>query len=389
MDFINSALRQRTSLVHLIAGLVIVVILPLLIFEMRGFFRSKKPAKRVTQAKSAAPNDIESAGREATQPLEIGMPREPEDRDSSPVVPQVFLLCQDDVEPDEATFPYARILVSARGDSDAGKKRPGNEDSFLLLPEHSLFAVADGMGGYHGGKTASSLAVDTLRTAFDQTAFDDEFLSDAPIPRRGRELATALVKANRAVFSAAQATPELNEMGTTLVAARFSPDKRRVYVGHVGDSRCYRLRGSTLTQITTDHTMRHLGMDGPHANDLFRAVGIDPNVIIDLVVDMPQPEDIYLLCSDGLSKMVSDEQIGEALRGEADLEAAVYRLIELANDAGGRDNITVILVRVREQLALEAELSDSSPESPAVEDNRLDANEIHVPVTGAERGSAR
>jgi protein phosphatase len=389
LAFIDSAQRQHAGLVSLIAGLIIVVLSVLLAFETRAFFRGRKRRKARLRTPPQESRASGHAAGNALRPLELRAPREGDDRDSSPPVPQVFLLCQDDVEPDEATFPHARILVSARGDSDAGKRRPGNEDSFLLLPEHSLFAVADGMGGYRGGKTASTLAVQALHTAFTQTAFDDEFQSDAPIPRRGRELATALVKANRAVFSAAQATPELNEMGTTLVAARFSPDKRRVYIGHVGDSRCYRFRNAKLTQLTTDHTMRHLGMEGPHANDLFRAVGIDPNVTIDLVVDRPEPEDIYLLCSDGLPKMVSDERIADALRGETDLEGTVYRLIELANDAGGRDNITVILVRVRERLAREVELSDGSPESAAIEDDLRDAQTIPVPIAGAERGSAR
>ena len=271
------------------------------------------------------------------------------DRDSSPDVAQVFLLCQDDVEPDDATFPSARILIGASGDTDAGRKRTRNEDSFLLSVDHSLFAVADGMGGHRGGKEASSLAIETLQRAFDETAFDDEFQCDIALPRRGRELATALVKANDIVLRAAQAEPELTDMGTTLVAARFSPNKQRVYIAHVGDSRCYRFRASKLTQLTTDHTMRHLGLQGPHANDLSRAVGIERNVQIDLVIDVPQTEDIYLLCSDGLPKMVSDRQIELTLQAENDLEAAVYRLIELANDAGGRDNVTVVLVRVREQ----------------------------------------
>ncbi len=349
MHIITSALGQHAARVHVIAGVVIVaasigVLLELLAFvKQRRLARASEPPRVpiVRFAEKVEPLRI-------TSPVSVPPPSENGELDTLPKLPQVCLLCQDDVEPDEATFPHARILVSARGDSDAGKRRAGNEDSLLMLPEHSVFAVADGMGGYHGGKVASSLAVDTLKSAFDSTSFADEFQSDTPIPRRARELASALVQANRAVFRAAQSEPDLSEMGTTLVAARFSADKRRVYVGHVGDSRCYRFRGSRLTQLTTDHTMRHLGLDGPHANDLFRAVGIEQSVVIDLVIDMPHAEDIYLLCSDGLPKMVSHELIEEALQKESDLEAAVYRLIELANDAGGRDNVTVIVVRVRE-----------------------------------------
>ena len=395
MHVITSALGRHAALVHAIAGLVIALALLMLGVELVRFVISAVKGKHASRPRKARAA-LASAPREA-QPREA-QPREAQpdptssddalDRDSSADVPRVFLLCHDDVEPDEATFPYARILVSARGDSDAGKKRPRNEDSFLLLPDHSLFAVADGMGGYHGGQVASTLAVETLKQAFDQTSFEDEFQSDAPIPRRGRELATALVKANRAVFQAAQADPALSEMGTTMVAARFSPDKRRVYIAHVGDSRCYRLRGSALRQLTTDHTMRHLGLEGPRANDLFRAVGIEQNVTIDLVVDIPHPEDIYLLCSDGLPKMVKDESIAEALRSETDLEAAVYRLIELANDAGGRDNVTVVLVRVRDQSKLEADLFEGSADGDERSDPSRQAKRkaAHAPTAGAKSG---
>jgi len=359
MNSITSAIGQHAARVHVVAGVVIIAASVWVLLELLAFAKQRRrvrASERPLRTSERPPEETPADSREPkpkAEPLLIVRPLEPTASDNvepDPItkLPQVCLLCQDDVEPDEATFPYARILLSARGDTDAGKKRSGNEDSMLMLPEHSLFAVADGMGGYHGGKIASTLAVDTLRSAFDRTSFDIDFQSDTPIPRRARELASALVQANQAVFTAAQREPDLAEMGTTLVAARFSPDKRRVYVGHVGDSRCYRFRGSRLTQLTTDHTMRHLGLDGPHANDLFRAVGIELNVVIDLVVDIPHAEDIYLLCSDGLPKMVSHELIEEALRNEPDLEAAVYRLIELANDAGGRDNVTVIAVRVRD-----------------------------------------
>jgi protein phosphatase len=135
-------------------------------------------------------------------------------------------------------------------------------------------------------------------------------------------------------------------MGTTILAARFSPNKQRVYIGHVGDSRCYRLRDGTLRQLTTDHTMKALGMKGPRANDLSRAVGIGAKVTIDLVVDKPRNGDLYLLCSDGLSKMVPDEKVQTILLGEKDLNVAVYGLIEAANDAGGRDNVTAVVIKV-------------------------------------------
>ena len=254
-----------------------------------------------------------------------------------------------EAEEDEITSPLARILISAKGDSDRGHKRRANEDSLLFMPERSLFAVADGMGGYRGGAIASALAVETLRESFERERFVGELRSDKAIPKRGQELASGVMQANWAVFRSAKADPSLSSMGTTLVAARFSPNKQRVYIANVGDSRCYRLRQGKLRQLTTDQTMRLVGLQGPGANDLLQAIGVTSDLAIDLLVDKPRPDDVYLLCSDGLSKMVTDTEIEQLLVGEADLEAAVYGLIELANDHGGKDNVTVVLVKVIER----------------------------------------
>jgi len=356
MHYLDWASADHTALPHWAAGALLAFAL---LWFIREFTRPS-PSTDSKQSHTREPittADFEPPGVEQSLTPPLRAPTltplaEPEiashDRDSAPDVARVFLLCQNDAEADEPTHPDVRLSIGASGDSDAGKKRARNEDSFLLSPSHSLVVVADGMGGHRGGKEASFLAVQAVLRAFDESAFDDEFQCDVALPRRGRELAAAVVKANEGVFGAAQVDPELFGMGTTLVAARFSLDEQRVYIAHVGDSRCYRLRGSKLTQLTTDHTMRHLGLQGPHANDLSRALGIDQTVQIDLVVDAPRAEDIYLLCSDGLPKMVSDRQIELALQEENDLESAVYRLIELANDAGGVDNVTVVLARVRE-----------------------------------------
>jgi serine/threonine protein phosphatase PrpC len=152
----------------------------------------------------------------------------------------------------------------------------------------------------------------------------------------------------------AAADRALSGMGTTLVAARFSPNKQRLYVGHVGDSRCYRLRGGTLRQLTTDHTMAALGMKGPHSKDLFQAVGVNERLVIDLIVDKPQDSDVYLLCSDGLSKMLSDKEIRDVLVEQEDLESALYTLIEHANDRGGNDNVTIVIVKVLDRVSKKA-----------------------------------
>jgi protein phosphatase len=258
----------------------------------------------------------------------------------------VNLKYEEQAEPEEVTSPQARILISAEAQSDCGRVRECNEDSVLTLPEFSLYAVADGMGGYEGGELASSLAVETLRTAYETACFEGSLSSGAALPRRARELACAIQMANQAIMASAARDSTLAEMGTTLVAARFSPNKQRVYIGHVGDSRCYRLRGNALRQLTSDHTLSQLGIKGPGAKRLFQAVGQKAEISIDLLVDRPQPQDTYLLCSDGLSKMVPDQQIREVLSRERDLPAAARMLVELANRAGGKDNVTVVLVRV-------------------------------------------
>jgi protein phosphatase len=257
----------------------------------------------------------------------------------------VPIIYDNDAALDEPTRISALILVSAAGQTDLGQRRKKNEDSYLVLEDHNLFVVADGMGGHAGGEVASKIAVDTIGAAFNQTQFKGERYPN--VPRRGSDLALAIQMANEAIFERAKAEPELNGMGTTVVSARFSPNKQRLYVGHVGDSRCYRLRDQELRQVTTDHTMGSLGVTGPLAERLERAVGIAPAVKVDIIIARPLPNDIYLLCSDGLSKMVSDAAMRDILIAEKDLNKAAAALIATANAKGGRDNITVILIQVK------------------------------------------
>jgi serine/threonine protein phosphatase PrpC len=259
----------------------------------------------------------------------------------------VEVIYEDEAQQEEVTLPQARILVSAQGQSDRGNVRKRNEDSLLVWPERSVFCVADGMGGHHGGDVASALAVETIHASFEQGRFDAKTRSDVDVPRRGRELACAIQMANHAIFDRARSDPSLDQMGTTVVAARFSPNKQRVYIGHVGDSRCYRFRNNVLRQLTRDHTMAELmGLKGPHGQHLFQAVGIRASIFIDVVVDKPRVNDVYLLCSDGLSKMVTDEGIRDTLVAHPALDSAVKALIDFANASGGRDNTTVVLVKV-------------------------------------------
>lgn len=257
----------------------------------------------------------------------------------------VPIIYDDDAAVDEPTSTSPLLLISAVAQTDLGQRRKKNEDSFLCMDDQHLFVVADGMGGHKGGEVASKLAVETMAKAFLSQSWTAD--SSYPgVPRRGSELALAIQRANQAVHQASQKDRSLAGMGTTIVSARFSPNKQRLYVGHVGDSRCYRMRDGQLTQLTTDHTMGAAGITGPMANHLSRAIGVAPAVKVDLIIARPHPGDVYVLCSDGLSKMASDDAIQDVLRAEPNPENASKALVERANAGGGRDNITVVLIRV-------------------------------------------
>jgi protein phosphatase len=245
---------------------------------------------------------------------------------------------------EEPTQSSALILVHATAQTDRGKHRRANEDALLVDEANSLYVVADGMGGYRGGQIASTLAVETIGRAYSTNRFDGQPHGD--LPRRGSELARAIQMANVAIRERAQTDQELSSMGTTVCAARFSPRKQRLYVGHVGDSRLYRMRGGVLKQMTADHTMKDHGAKGADATHLSRAVGVWPLVPIDIVLAKPLADDAYLLCSDGLTKMVPVDDISKVLATVAVPSEAVDKLIQLANAKGGLDNITAILVRV-------------------------------------------
>ena len=245
---------------------------------------------------------------------------------------------------DEPTLAAGSFSVSASARSDRGRVRGRNEDSFLLHDDLGLFIVADGMGGYRGGDVASDLAVRTIRDAFLQNEFEGR--AAVSLPSRVSKLARAIHMANQSIRERARAESELRGMGTTVVAALFAPEKHRVYIGHVGDSRCYRLRSDKLEQLTSDHTMGSLGVRGDGADQLSRAVGTQQRVPTDVVVVRPAIGDVYLLCSDGLPKMVSDEQIKLVLSTSDTPTDAAERLVAAANERGGKDNVTAVVVRV-------------------------------------------
>jgi serine/threonine protein phosphatase PrpC len=247
-------------------------------------------------------------------------------------------------EEEEPTGPNALILVTAVGRTDPGLKRKHNEDAYAILEDHHLFVIADGMGRHAAGEIASQLCVDAISEAFRTESFGPP--RDPPMPRRASRLRGSILLGNDRVLSSARANPAYAGMGTTVVAAYFSANNQRVYIAHVGDSRCYRLRGGKLTQLTTDHTLGAAGIQGKSAGLLSRAVGVEERVEVDVTMESPLPGDIYLLCSDGLSRMVQDDEIQSILEKVQDLDEVNRLLIETANQGGGRDNITAILVRV-------------------------------------------
>lgn len=152
--------------------------------------------------------------------------------------------------------------------------------------------------------------------------------------------------ANEAILEKAQTDPTLSGMGTTICAIRFAPNKKRLYVGHVGDSRLYRIRDGELRRMTSDHTMKDFGVSGPQGAHLSRAVGVWPTVAIDVVLGVPAPGDYYILCSDGLTKMVRDEEIARIAKDAGDANALVEQLVHAANANGGKDNISVVAIHV-------------------------------------------
>ncbi len=264
-----------------------------------------------------------------------------------PIVEKVIF--DEGAEKEPAKDPSAKplkLLVYALAQSDPGKRRKQNEDSFLVADKHGLYVVADGMGGHRGGQYASKLAVHTMSDAFESRAFEAD--PHQGIPLEASELARAIQMSNAAIMEEAARKPDLKGMGTTICAARFVHDTQRLYLGHVGDSRCYRVRGGVMKQMTTDHTMADYGVAGPEGAHLSRALGVWPTVPVDIVYAAPELGDLYLLCSDGLTKMLPDGTIATQLLHEDDPRAAVERLVFFANAHGGKDNITVILLKVVE-----------------------------------------
>lgn len=244
--------------------------------------------------------------------------------------------------------------------TNPGMVRSHNEDSVSFDADYGLVVLADGMGGYNAGEVASGIAVSVLSSEIRHS-----LLKTSPVEKdaeSGEEVGVVLLrenvkKANLSIYNAAQSQPQYSGMGTTIVTALFYDD--RVAVAHVGDSRMYRLRGEVFETITRDHSLLQEQIDSGvltpemaklsrNKNLVTRAVGIEADVVPELHVHKVEIGDVYVLCSDGLNDMVEDEDIGatlQMLRGNLTLAAS--QLIEQANDNGGRDNVSVILVKVK------------------------------------------
>jgi serine/threonine protein phosphatase PrpC len=242
----------------------------------------------------------------------------------------------------------AFVHYSAAAVSDRGRKRATNEDAFGYSIEQGVYLVCDGMGGAAAGEVASSLAVDEVMRVLTDRA------PGVPLPSL---LEQAISDANQVIYSRAQANTKLNGMGTTLVA--LVAEERRIQVLNIGDSRCYRMRGGNLEQITLDHSLVdeqvRLGRmsmaeaaRSPMRNVITRALGTQSRVTPDIFDLEADPGDLFLLCSDGLTRELTDGSIEQILARERTLEGLCRELVTAANQAGGSDNITCLLVRVGE-----------------------------------------
>lgn len=235
--------------------------------------------------------------------------------------------------------------------TDPGRTRDNNEDSVAFDAATNLGVLADGMGGYNAGEIASGMATAYIRSELARWLSEASKQANAGEVRRAIEICVG--NANHAIYGASCSNSQYAGMGTTLVVGVFQD--KRLLLGHVGDSRCYRWRGTTLARITKDHSLLQEQIDAglltpeqaataPNKNLVTRAVGVDDVVLLELNEHQVEPDDIYLMCTDGLSDMMQDSAIAEVLQNGTSLALMAAELVTLANENGGRDNITVLLI---------------------------------------------
>lgn len=236
--------------------------------------------------------------------------------------------------------------------TDTGRVRANNEDAIAFDQALGLAILADGMGGYNGGEVASGMAIALLQASVGRWLAHSGPMAHPRALRRA--LQAGVDEANQAILEAGVSNAQLQGMGTTLVVAAFGA--QRVIVGHIGDSRCYRLRDGQLDLLTRDHSLLQEQLDAgaitpeqaaqsPHRNLVTRALGIEKRVELEMHEHGVQPGDLFLLCSDGLSEMVADAQLFTFLLQNINLPAKATLLVAIANENGGRDNISVVLAR--------------------------------------------
>ncbi|GAB3365086.1 MULTISPECIES: Stp1/IreP family PP2C-type Ser/Thr phosphatase [Giesbergeria] len=235
--------------------------------------------------------------------------------------------------------------------TDQGRVRSNNEDAVSIDHQAQVVVLADGMGGYNAGEVASHMATELIRT--EMARWLAETRQPPPGPQMRQALESCVEHANQAIFHAAQSNTQYSGMGTTVVASVLWDDK--LMLAHVGDSRCYRLRAGRLVQITRDHSWLQEQIDAGlitpeqaaqsgQRNLVTRALGVEEDVQVESNEFSVEAQDLYLLCSDGLSEMVNDSDLSSILSTDATLEEKTQRLVDTANAHGGRDNISVVLI---------------------------------------------
>ncbi len=262
----------------------------------------------------------------------------------------------------EPASALPEMILESWGDSDVGMKRRLNEDVYLVDEEHGIYLVADGMGGHTAGEVASRIAANAIQSVFSNgTHLEDVTWPEHWDTERSAAancLVDAILEAHARVTEAVSANQELKGMGTTVVAAVHSNRARQFIIGHVGDSRAYLLRNGKLEVLTDDHSWVHeqvtagflseeAARSHPLKNVVTQALGGSTKPHVDILEIEVRDDDLFLLCSDGLNTMLTDERIAELLTSSESLAEVGRRLIVEANQAGGNDNVSVVLVRVK------------------------------------------
>jgi len=247
------------------------------------------------------------------------------------------------------------------GQTDTGRVREHNEDTIATDPDVGLLVLADGMGGYNAGEVASGIAVKTITNLVREGLMREDLASidrGTGLSRPSIVLRDAITRANKIIYQTARSQAECEGMGTTVVAALFYDN--RISIAHVGDSRLYRQRGSQISQVTMDHSLLQELVDrgfyspeeaqrAANKNYVTRALGVEPQVEVEVQEHPVDKGDIFILCSDGLSDMVEDEDIRLTISTfGANLDTVAKQLIQLANENGGRDNVSVVLAQANE-----------------------------------------